>query len=67
MNNPAPSAGQEPRAPRHHSGAANGTESAEKKFPRFMPRNPLKSLDSDERIQGNPTLGGTYTARTIQI
>src|ERR1700722_11062519 len=27
---------------------------AEKKFPRFKPRNPLKSLDSDERIQGNP-------------
>src|ERR1700738_4440205 len=26
----------------------------EKNFPRFKPRNPLKSLDSDERIQGNP-------------
>jgi hypothetical protein len=25
-----------------------------KKLPRFMPCNPLKSLDSDERIQGNP-------------
>jgi hypothetical protein len=25
-----------------------------KKFPRFKPRNPLKNLDSDERIQGNP-------------
>jgi hypothetical protein len=27
-----------------------------KKLPRFMPRNTLKSIDSDERIQGNPTL-----------
>jgi hypothetical protein len=25
-----------------------------KKFPRFKPRNPLKSIDSNERIQGNP-------------
>src|ERR1700722_18526214 len=25
-----------------------------KKFPRFTSRNPLKSLDSDERIQGSP-------------
>src|ERR1700722_1400060 len=25
-----------------------------KNFPRFKPRNSLKSLDSDERIQGNP-------------
>src|ERR1700729_2444370 len=29
-------------------------ERPEKTFPRFMMRNPLKSLDSDERIQGNP-------------
>src|SRR3984885_4331590 len=27
-----------------------------KNFDRFMPRNPLISLDSDEEIQGNPTL-----------
>jgi hypothetical protein len=25
-------------------------------FPRKIPRNPLISFDSDERIQGNPTL-----------
>jgi hypothetical protein len=28
----------------------------DKTFPRFGPLNPLKSIDSDERIQGNPTL-----------
>ena len=27
----------------------------EEKFPPFFPRNPLISLDSDERIQGNPS------------
>ena len=37
-------------------GAPNATESERKKFTRFIPRNPLKRLDSDERIQGNPTL-----------
>src|ERR1700722_2019875 len=54
MNNPAPPQAKIPRAPRYRSGAANGTESAEKNCSRFKPRNPLKSLDSDERIQGNP-------------
>jgi hypothetical protein len=29
-------------------------KSPRKNFPRFKPRNPLKSLESDERIQGNP-------------
>src|SRR3984957_5737255 len=29
-------------------------KSATKNYSRFKPRNPLKSLDSDERIQGNP-------------
>src|ERR1700722_9627317 len=53
MNNPAiPQATN--RGPSHPSGAANGTESADKNCSRFMPRNPLISLDSDERIQGNP-------------
>src|SRR5277367_2710110 len=28
----------------------------EQKVSRFKPRNPLINLDSDERIQGNPTL-----------
>jgi hypothetical protein len=31
-----------------------GAQGAMKQLPRFMPRNPLKNLDSDERIQGNP-------------
>jgi hypothetical protein len=35
-------------------GAANVQESAQKKTSSLFPRNPLKSLDSDERIQGNP-------------
>src|SRR5262249_11525025 len=30
-----------------------------KKFRRFNPSNPLKSLDSDERIQGNPRESNT--------
>jgi hypothetical protein len=34
----------------------SGKEAGEKKFRRFTRRNPLKSLGSDERIQGNPTL-----------
>src|SRR3984957_1786812 len=29
-------------------------KAGEKNFSRFSPRNPLKNLDSDERIQGNP-------------
>src|ERR1700733_12285933 len=36
-------------------GASTGARRAEKKFQGFMPSNPLISLDSDERIQGNPT------------
>jgi hypothetical protein len=36
----------------------------EKKVHRFVPRNPLKSLDSDEEIQGNPTLmNGVFAAK----
>jgi hypothetical protein len=34
--------------------ALRALKDAEKIFARFMPRNPLISLDSDERIQGNP-------------
>jgi hypothetical protein len=42
-------------------------KSAEKKFPRFMSRNPLKSHDSDEIIQGNPTLIiGAFAAKRPQ-
>jgi hypothetical protein len=33
---------------------AAGAKSAEKNFPGFFPLNPLISIDSDERIQGNP-------------
>jgi hypothetical protein len=35
--------------------AARRERSAEKNFARFILRNPLISLDSDERIQGNPS------------
>jgi hypothetical protein len=35
-------------------------ETARKKRPRFLPRNPLKSLDSDERIQGNPRKSNSH-------
>jgi hypothetical protein len=38
-----------PRLHRYHHGETN-----RRNFSRFMLRNPLKSLDSDERIQGNP-------------
>jgi hypothetical protein len=31
----------------------------EENFPRIYPRNPLKSLDSHERIQGNPRESNT--------
>jgi hypothetical protein len=34
--------------------AANQGETDRKNLSRFVPRNSLKSLDSDERIQGNP-------------
>ena len=44
---------------RRRSGLFEGRQGAETRrnlFVRFMPYNPLISLDSDERIQGNPTL-----------
>ena len=37
-------------------------EGARKNFPRFKPRNPLKSLDSHERIQGNPRQSNPHGA-----
>jgi hypothetical protein len=48
------SAWPRPRAP--FPALVTPRKRAEKKIPRFKLRNPLKSLDSDERIQGNPTL-----------
>jgi hypothetical protein len=36
------------------SGASVSTEKGGEKFSPLKPRNPLKSLDSHERIQGNP-------------
>ena len=36
------------------SGAARGGEATRKFFESVFPCNPLISLDSDERIQGNP-------------
>src|SRR5580704_4912474 len=42
-------------------GAANVRgRGARKYFPRFFPRNSLISLDSDERIQGNPNKSNPY-------
>ena len=38
-------------------------EGCEKYFPPFFPRNPLKRLDSDERIQGNPRKSNTSEVR----
>jgi hypothetical protein len=49
MNNPAL-----PHAKNASSRLNAEGRSARKNFPHFNPRNPLKSLDSDERIQGNP-------------
>jgi hypothetical protein len=49
MNNPAL-----PHAKNASSRLNAEGRSARKKLPHFNPRNPLKSLDSDERIQGNP-------------
>jgi hypothetical protein len=40
-------------APRRDDSNTSG-KSARKNFSAFISRNPLKSLDSDERIQGNP-------------
>jgi hypothetical protein len=37
----------------------NRTGGGEKFFPAKIARNPLKRLISDERIQGNPSFGGT--------
>jgi hypothetical protein len=41
-------------------------EGARKNFPRVKPRNPLKSLDSDERIQGNPRQSKAHERRPSQ-
>ena len=48
-----PAAWPRPRVPIPAPLNARG-KSARKNFPRLNPRNPLKSLDSHERIQGNP-------------
>jgi hypothetical protein len=37
-----------------HAAVNTSGKSARKNFPRFISRNPLKSLDPNERIQGNP-------------
>jgi hypothetical protein len=53
------------------SGAADVGEKGDgKKFLRFIPCNPLISLDSDERIQGNPNksnpiIGGFFDKAAI--
>jgi hypothetical protein len=59
MNNPArPTA--KIATPRFR--AAKATDKGlEKKCLSFFPRNPLKSPDSDERIQGNPRKSNTQS------
>jgi hypothetical protein len=42
------------------SGASNMRESARKNVPAKIPYNPLKRLDPDERIQGNPRKSNTH-------
>jgi hypothetical protein len=38
----------------HRPGPSHRAKGAKKKRSRFFPHNPLKTFDSDERIQGNP-------------
>ena len=61
------SSGAHPRAGR--AGAASGDEKrASKNLTPKISRNPLKRLNSDERIQGNPSFGGRVAAHgTMQI
>jgi hypothetical protein len=54
MNSPSLSAGQNRGQPFHGSGAA--AKGREKFLSAKIRRNPLKRLDSDEGIQGNPSL-----------
>src|ERR1700722_6906296 len=56
----ASTARRRPGAPSHRA------QGARKKLPRFMPRNPLKSLDSDERIQGNPRQSNPHNRGYLQ-
>jgi ABC-type oligopeptide transport system ATPase subunit len=63
MNNPGASGWPRPHAP---VPASRHGRSAEKNFARFMPGNPLISLDSDERIQGNPRKSNPHDRRFSQ-
>jgi len=53
MNAPAPPRGAGPRS---RPGASQRPGPREKFCPSIIAHNPLKTLDSDERIQGNPRL-----------
>jgi hypothetical protein len=59
MTNPSPSAGQNRGLPFHRTGA--GEKGARNLVQAKIQRNPLKTLDSDERIQGNPSLSNPQT------
>ena len=49
-------------------GALSSGKGREKFSSRRIPRNPLKSLDSDERIQGNPSLVfGAFEDKTATV
>src|ERR1700683_1394861 len=41
-------------------------EAPRKPFARFVPGNPLISLDSDERIQGNPRKSNSHESRSLR-
>ena len=64
MNNPAPSACQDRgfAPPRIRTPGKR----ARKNFSAKIPRNPLISLDSDERIQGNPRKSNPHKRRSSQ-
>src|ERR1700722_20161875 len=60
MNNLSPSEWPRPQEPVPAPRAKPGLK---KKPPRKIPRNPLISLDSDERIQGNPRNSNPHKLR----
>jgi hypothetical protein len=65
MNNSARPHGPRPQAFRS-GGSAAAEKAARNILPAKIPRNPLKSLDSDERIQGNPSFSNPQNRGYLQ-
>jgi hypothetical protein len=65
MNNPAFPHGLDRTLPSRR--VFPRAQGARKKLPRFMPRNSLKSLDSDEKIQGNQRKGAYVNRRLTKV